>query len=61
MNLLTLGKLNSITDKMGYDDLFHLYMVITTSKGVKLVLEKNHVINMTTTMKKEENIRGHLN
>ena len=37
MNLLTLGKLNSITDKMGYDDLFHLYMVITTSKGVKLV------------------------
>ena len=39
-NLLSLGKYNE-AKKEKYDDLFHLYMLVTLDDGIKLLIEKN--------------------
>jgi len=37
-----------------YDDLFHLYMVVTFTDGKKIVCEKNQVINLSKTIPKSK-------
>ena len=44
INILSLGR-------QEFDTLFHLYMVVTTDKGTKILIEKNHVINITTDVR----------
>lgn len=44
INLLSFGKQH-------FDTLFHLYTIITTDKGTNILLEKNHVISITTNIK----------
>ena len=44
INALALGK-------QEYETLFHLYMIATTDKGTKILLEKNYVINISTTIR----------
>lgn len=45
-NLVSLGKFNEVKDKYGYDYFYHLYMVVNLESGVKILIEKNSVINM---------------
>ena len=45
LNMSSLGEFNKRLKETPHDTLFHLFMVITTSKG-KYILEKNDVINM---------------
>jgi hypothetical protein len=47
LNITSLGEFNRQLKKTPHDKLFHLFMVITTSKGGKFVLEKNEAISMS--------------
>ncbi len=47
LNVLTLGKYDMMKRKLYYDDVFHLYALITAKRGaqtVRLRLEKNNVV-----------------
>lgn len=46
INLLTLGKMEEAKKAANYDDLFHLFCVLTLADGTRLLVEKNHVISM---------------
>jgi hypothetical protein len=46
-NILSFGKFEEAKNKLGYDDLFHLYMIIQLSDDTKLILEKNQDINIS--------------
>lgn len=51
-NLITLGKWNSVKDKVGYDRMFHLALVMTVNhRGTakKVIVEKNEVVNISTS------------
>lgn len=45
-NVITFGGVERARKEMGYDELYHLYMIITLASGQRLKLEKNQVINM---------------
>jgi hypothetical protein len=52
LNVLTLGKYSMMKRKLYYDDVFHLYSIITVQKGsqhVRLRLEKNNVVVLKET------------
>ena len=46
VNAISLGQFNKIKNRYGYDDMFHLMMVITLDNNVPILLEKNEVINI---------------
>jgi hypothetical protein len=46
VNVISLGQFNKVKNKYGYDDLYHLMMVITLEGGIPILLEKNEVINI---------------
>ena len=46
VNAISLGQFNKIKNKYGYDEMFHLMMVVTLDNGVPILLEKNEVINI---------------
>jgi hypothetical protein len=45
-NVITLGQFNKVKNKYGYDDLYHLMMVLTLDGGIPILVEKNEVINI---------------
>jgi hypothetical protein len=45
LNLITFGGFNKLVSK-SYDDLFHLFSIITLDNGVTILAEKNQSINM---------------
>ena len=48
LNMVSLGAFNKLVEKSPYDDLFHLFCILTLDNGsvVKILLEKNEAINM---------------
>lgn len=46
INVISMGKLNEAKEKLGYDKLYHLFLLATTSAG-QIRMEKNEVINIT--------------
>jgi hypothetical protein len=44
INVLSFGN-------QAYDTLFHLYMIVTTDKGTRIMIQKNAVIDITTSIK----------
>lgn len=46
LNILSLGQVNENKKKFNYDDLFHLYALVTIN-GVPYKFEKNHVVEIT--------------
>jgi hypothetical protein len=46
LNVVTLGGFNKMISKSPYDDLFHLFSIITLDNGVDILSEKNQSINM---------------
>lgn len=59
VNLITNGKYNKVKNKLGYDNWFHLFMIITLDDGSKHKLEKNQTIKISNYSKSnnEENIK----
>lgn len=47
LNFITLGKWNEMKKKLKYDDVYHLYMILTLENGKRLRLEKNQVVQMS--------------
>jgi hypothetical protein len=45
-NWLSLGKLKENMDRLGYDRLMHLYMIVSLEGGPTVKIEKNHVIEI---------------
>lgn len=58
LNILTFGKMKKTMEKLNYDEIFHLYSVLTLSDNSKYVLEKNHRVMVSeykeNTNKKKE-------
>lgn len=54
LNILSLGKFEENRIKLGYDNVFHLYMTITLDNGVRFVAEKNQVIQFKHPNTSEE-------
>jgi hypothetical protein len=48
-NLATLGQFSKAADMMGYDDLFHLYVILHLKNGKKLLLQKTQVLELKDT------------
>ena len=46
MSLLSNGKVQENMDKYGYDDIFHLYLVIELTDGYKYVIERNERVSI---------------
>ena len=46
MNLFSGGKFKKEVEKLPYDDIFHLYMIITLKNGKNISTEKDEVIKM---------------
>lgn len=55
LNLISLGKWNKNKKKYGYDELFHLYIVVEVENDdgsiTHLIMEKNHVVNIAVGQK----------
>lgn len=54
INFVTGGALDSAKNKLGYDDVFHLYMVVTI-EGKQILIEKNERINISDSFNKNSN------
>jgi len=55
INVVSLGEFNTALGKSNYDDLFHLFLIITLATGKQIRIEKNEVISISTTIKKSKN------
>ena len=47
LNFITVGKYDEMRKRLGYDDVYHLYLILTLDNGKRLRLEKNQIIQMT--------------
>lgn len=45
-NIISTGKYEQAKSKLGYDNFFHVYLILRLEDGTKLKLEKNEVINI---------------
>lgn len=50
-NLVSLGKWNELKHKYGFDKLWHLALVATVEGGKNVIMEKNAVVNISTSYK----------
>ena len=46
LDVISLGEFTKRANKLPYDKLYHLYMIITLKDGKNVLVEKNEVINM---------------
>jgi len=51
LNFISLGKWNEVRNRLNYDKLFHLSMVVQLRPNAYLLVEKNEVINITDKFK----------
>jgi hypothetical protein len=54
LNIITLGKFDSIKKKLGYDYFFHLYMYMELEGGKKFRIEKNERVKLTEAIDKSK-------
>ena len=47
LNIISFGYWNQVKDSLNYDDIFHLYMVVTLDDNSEWRIEKNHVVQAT--------------
>ena len=60
-NWLSQGKLQENMDKLGYDRLMHLYLIVRLKDGPTVKIEKNHVVEIkpsTDTGQAHINVAG---
>lgn len=60
LNFISLGQYSQRKRDLNYDDVFHLYMILTLNNGVKLSLEKNERIKITAQIKKSDNFESRI-
>jgi len=47
INLISSGQLSENQKKLGYDDIFHLYLIITLDSGKSFKIERNEDVNVS--------------
>lgn len=52
LNVASFGEFNKKIKELGYDNIFHLFILITVADGTTLLLEKNQTIDVTTDYNK---------
>jgi hypothetical protein len=45
-NILSLSKWDEAKNKLGYDDMFHLYIIVQLNDNTRIIMEKNQDINI---------------
>lgn len=58
LELITFGGLSRAKKKLGYDDLFHLWMELGLADGSMWILEKNHVIRLEEISPRQSVLTG---
>lgn len=48
LDVLTNGDFTASSRALGYDDIFHLYMIVELKTGLKILVERNQRVNITT-------------
>jgi hypothetical protein len=51
LNILSLGRWDQAKSKIGYDDLYHLYMIVQFNDDTRAIIEKNQDVNVTDDIK----------
>ena len=51
LNIVSLGGLNKAKESLGYDDIFHLYLIVKLN-GKEVLIEKNERINISDSFSK---------
>jgi hypothetical protein len=46
LNMFSFGKFNELKNKLPFDELFHLSLILTLQNGKEITLEKNSIVNM---------------
>jgi hypothetical protein len=46
LNIATFGNLTKVANEENYDDIFHLYCIITLENGTRIRLDKNHRVSI---------------
>ena len=54
LNLISLGGFNTVKKKLGYEDVFHSYLLITVD-GKTYKVEKNHIVQESEATEKDKN------
>lgn len=68
LNMMTRGKIDEVKKKYNYDDMYHLYVIITFSDGKRYELQKNQIVEIkpysgktqTNSTCKESNVNGYV-
>jgi len=55
LNLVSLGSWEREKKNMNYDEMFHLGLIITLANGKNIVMEKNEVVNISTSYPTKSN------
>jgi hypothetical protein len=58
LNVISLGRYEMMKQSLGYDDVFHLYMLVSVDDGKQILVEKNERINVTDKYQKAENFEN---
>ena len=61
LNVVSFGQYNKVKDKLGYDKLYHLSLLLTLNDGVKVIVEKNEVIKLSTNLSSLNNQTVYMN
>lgn len=51
LNILSLGRFDEARNKIGYDDLYHLYMIVQLNDDSRAIIEKIQDVNVTDDIK----------
>lgn len=55
INFISLGKFGEMQKKLGYDNFFHLALVVTLDQNKKIIIQKLDVIEVSTNFKTKDN------
>jgi hypothetical protein len=53
LNIISLGQYSKIKKQLNYDDMFHLYLLITFDTGESIILERNQVLRLAPATKSD--------
>jgi hypothetical protein len=53
---LSSGAWDAAMKKHGYDQIFHLYMIVTLASGAEYIVEKNEIVNVAIALPEKVNI-----
>ena len=53
LDLLSLGKYSEVKQRLGYEQVWHTFLLLTLADGQQIVLERNHVVELHSASSKQ--------